>query len=352
MSDKNCSTNQETLPSYRVSRIIQIHPTLDCNLACNHCYSFSAPGLKKSLNVQALLRILEQARGIGYNVVSMSGGEPFIYRDLGQLLNYSKSLGYFNSITTNAMLLESIRSKNILKFADLVAVSVDGQEREHNLIRKSDNAFQKMLRGVSVIRDNVANFGFIHTLFPSSWKILPWLTDFALENKAALLHLHPLEMNGRAQLQMKEVQFTSEDLHKIYIAHYYLSQVYAGKIYLQLDLLHKDHIRSNPNFVFHSNCEPNLATEGFSSFFKELIIDESGDILPIAHGCAKSLRIGNIYSNESLDSMTKRFISEKLPQIVNLFNSTYQEILADAENDIFNWSEKVIANSFLQLAES
>ncbi|HXO77586.1 MAG TPA: radical SAM protein, partial [Puia sp.] len=199
---------QETLQQCRVSRIIQIHPTLRCNLFCKHCYSSSAPQKKEGLPSRALVNILEQAAPLGYNVVSLSGGEPFLYNELEQLVTASRSLGYFNSVTTNGMLLRSQRAGRILRQLDLVAVSVDGKQEAHDLMRGQQGAFTSMLEGLDVLKDSIEKFGLIHTLLPDSWQILSWLTDFALEHKASLLHLHPLELSGRATENFSNLHFT------------------------------------------------------------------------------------------------------------------------------------------------
>jgi sulfatase maturation enzyme AslB (radical SAM superfamily) len=344
---------QETLQQCRVSRIIQIHPTLRCNLFCKHCYSSSAPGKKEGLPSRALVNILEQAAPLGYNVVSLSGGEPFLYSELEQLVTASRSLGYFNSVTTNGMLLRSQRAGRILRQLDLVAVSVDGKQEAHDLMRGQQGAFTSMLEGLDVLRDSIEKYGIIHTLLPDSWQILSWLTDFALQHKASLLHLHPLELSGRATENFGNLRFTAIDLYRVYVAHYYLKTFAEPELFIQLDLLHRDNIIGNPNFFFHQSggadvgagTQPARSAKNFSSFFKELIINEAGDILPIAHGCSDFFRIGNISSGIPLDEMIERFMSEKLDAIMQLYNDTYREILADNEFEIFNWSERVIENS-------
>jgi organic radical activating enzyme len=380
---------QETLQQCRVSRIIQIHPTLRCNLFCKHCYSSSAPEKKEGLPSGALVNILEQAVPLGYNVVSLSGGEPFLYNELEQLVTTSRSLGYFNSVTTNGMLLRSQRAGRILRQLDLVAVSVDGKQEAHDLMRGQQGAYASMLDGLDVLKDSVEKFGLIHTLLPDSWQILSWLTDFALEHKASLLHLHPLELSGRATQNFGGLRFTPTDLYRVYIAHYYLKTFSEPELFIQLDLLHRDNIIGNPNFFFHQSgyaangagtqsgrgagtqsgrgagtqserstgavsgagTIPGAGTasersaKNFSSLFKELIINEAGDILPIAHGCSDYFRIGNISSGIPLEEMIERFMSEKLDAVMQLYNDTYREILADNEFEIFNWSERVIENS-------
>jgi MoaA/NifB/PqqE/SkfB family radical SAM enzyme len=339
------TTTFDTLSSGRVSKVIQIHPSLQCNLTCRHCYSNSAPAFKGGLNVNGLKKVIEELAGVGYNAIALSGGEPFLYRPLEELLIHSHSLGFFNSITTNAMLLGSDRAKQILKQADLIAISIDGQQEQHDNIRNFNGAFKKMEEGLEIVKDNVANYGFIHTVFPDNWKIINWLVHFALSHQAKLLHLHPLEMSGRAAATLNSVTFEPESLHKIYIAFHFLKSIYKEQLFMQLDLLHRDHIIENPNFIFHQAISPCFTVDNFSSIFKELIIDETGDIIPISHGCSKHFTIGNIYSKISCKNMIEHFMEEKMQDIISLYQTTYDSIIADEHKELVNWSEEVIRYS-------
>lgn len=336
----------QTLPQGRVSKVIQIHPSLQCNLFCKHCYSSSAPHLKDGLPLHALVNVLQQGVALGYNIVSMSGGEPFLYRPLEQLVQESRALGYFTSVTTNGMLLRSASAQRVLQHLNLVAISIDGREEQHDEIRGLPGAYRKMLEGVAVVRETVGRFGFIHTVQPQSWQLFPWLAAFAVENGASLLHLHPLELAGRATEYFSGTAFTAEDLYKTYISHFYLQTYYEPQLFIQLDLLHRDHIKGNPAFCFHAEgTGEQCGLDSFSCLFRELIIDEQGDILPIAHGCSKQFRIGNVYEDVPLTDMIDRFMEQNFSHLMQVYKTTYEEILADTDREIFNWSEWVIRNT-------
>lgn len=336
------TTSFDTLPVGRVSKVIQIHPSLQCNLTCRHCYSGSAPAFKGGLDVYRLQQVVEELAHVGYNAISLSGGEPFLYRPLEELLTHTHSLGFYNSITTNAMLLGSERAKKVLNQADLIAISVDGKEEQHDHLRNFTGAFKKMEEGVQIVRDHVPNFGFIHTVFPDNWKIMPWLVQFALNKGAKLLHFHPLEMAGRAADTLGSVSFDGESLHKIFIAFHYLKEVYGEQLFMQLDLLHRDYIMNNPNFIFHQANAPEFTTTNFSTIFKELIIDEEGDIIPISHGCCKHFKLGNIYDGVPCSEMIERFMQEKMEDLIALYQTTHDFIIEHPETELVNWSEVVI----------
>ena len=336
----------ETLPPGRVSRIIQIHPTLHCNLHCRHCYSSSEPGAKKGLALTPLIRLLEQAVPLGYNVVSLSGGEPFLYPHLQPLAEAACQLGYFNSVTTNGMLLPAASKRSILPFFHLVALSIDGPEEAHNHLRDNPAAFKKMLAGLDVLKATGRDFGFIHTALPESWRHLPWLVGFAQQHGARLLHIHPLEHAGRAVDSLYDTHFTPEQLHKLYIAAHYLQSWLGDDLRLQLDLLHRDNIIGNRSFYFpHPKRRPHPTARSFSHLFSELIVNENGDLLPIAHGCADHFRIGNIHEGRSLEEMIEGFIDEKFAALLQVYNNTYEAIAADETLEIINWSELLLANT-------
>lgn len=332
----------DALPAGRLSKVIQVHPSLQCNLTCKHCYSLSAPSFKGGLEITSLKNMLSEMADAGYNAVSLSGGEPFLYRQLEELLIHTRSLGLFNSVTTNAMLLGSERAKNILKQTDLVAVSIDGKEKQHDDIRNFPGAFKKMQEGLQTIKDHVPYFGFIHTVFPGNWAIMNWLVNFAINQDAKLLHFHPLEMAGRAATALNSVNFDTESLHKIYIAFNVLKDLYDDKLFMQLDLLHRDHIIENPNFVYHQASKPELTVANFSNIFKELTIDEEGDIIPIAHGCSKHFTIGNVNDDIPFTRMIENFMEEKMGDMLDLYQATYDSIVEDEESELVNWSEVLL----------
>ena len=151
-------------------RTIQIHPTRKCNLACLHCYSSSSPQMKEMLDIEALKRFLTIAFDHGYNNISVSGGEPFLYIHLEEMLRFTKALGYQNTMASNGMLLQSEKNQRILEYVDLIAISLDGPPELHDKIRGQKGAFEKTMKGVEVLKNLKKAYGFIHTITPESWK--------------------------------------------------------------------------------------------------------------------------------------------------------------------------------------
>src|SRR5271168_4985172 len=81
--------------------ILQIHPSLRCNLSCAHCYSSSGPAVRAELDAFTICRVISDAAAMGYRVVSVSGGEPLMYSALDKVLGHAKSLDMLTTVTTN-----------------------------------------------------------------------------------------------------------------------------------------------------------------------------------------------------------------------------------------------------------
>jgi Fe-coproporphyrin III synthase len=321
---------------------IQIHPTRKCNLSCLHCYSSSGPGFKEMLDVEALKKFLEYAYQHGFNNISVSGGEPFLYNGLEELFKFSKSLGYQNTMASNGMLLQAESNQRILEYVDLIAISLDGPEELHDKMRGQKGAFNKMLKGVEILKSLNKAFGFIHTVTAQSWDKLIWLGEFANEKGAKLFQLHPLEMYGRAKEQLTGLSIDDTLAHQTFILANYLRSKYADKMVVQLDLLHRDYLEEFPETVncFDRDC---ALSGGISNLLDTIIIEETGTVLPIAYGVNSKFAIGNVHSFK--ENMFEKYVVEKIPSIKKLFHATLNKIIANKQIDIINWNELLIQES-------
>ena len=330
--------DQEIVPF----RTIQVHPSRKCNLACLHCYSGSGPREKKMLDIDALKKFLGYASTEGFNNLSVSGGEPFLYDNLKELFIFSKQLGYRNNMVSNGILLCSERNREILQWVDLIAISIDGKKELHDHIRGQAGAFEKMMKGVAVLKSMRKTFGFIHTVTAQSWDSLLWLAAFAFDNGAKLLQLHPLEMYGRATETLTGMLVDDTLAHQAYIMANYLTAKYEGKMVIQLDLLHRDYLETYPQIVdtFNRHC----AKKGrLADLLDTIIVEETGRILPIAYGFDPSFTIGNLHKFD--EHLFENFIAEKIPPLKTLITETLDKILSNKQVDIMNWSEILVAES-------
>jgi len=328
-------------------RIIQVHPTLNCNLKCSHCYSSSAPGLKTKLNIDDLHYFLSSAYDRGYNTIAVSGGEPFLYPELKELLRRSKETGYYTSLTTNGGLLPHKNNRDTLEFVDLVAVSIDGVKEEHNAIRGNLKAFDQALEAVEILKEFRKRFGFIHLLHNEPLDTLAWLCEFTLSHGAGLLQLHPFESAGRGR-DASHMQLSVEQTFRFFILYHYFRQKHENDFLLQLDVLHRQTLLDQPETVYFFKDRELPAEE----YLRELIIDEHGYILPGSHGFNREFALGNINERRPLAELLTVYSKEKLEDLKQLYEDAYYEMLADEDVELFNYAERIIQHSWLVKVKS
>ena len=90
-------------------RVVQVYPTLRCNLSCAHCYSASGPEAGSELEPKVLIERLAHLRREGYDLVSFSGGEPFLYWGFDHVAAEARRMGFRVHATSNGMLLSRRR---------------------------------------------------------------------------------------------------------------------------------------------------------------------------------------------------------------------------------------------------
>jgi len=122
-----------------------------CNLACTFCtiYTQEEPMLTR----EQMLRIVHQAKelsGSGFNI-SLSGGEPTIYKPLYETLETAQKLGVNFGFTTNGLALTKANVQRILSYdpfnINISLESVDPKVNES--LRPMENGTKRTLEGIA-----------------------------------------------------------------------------------------------------------------------------------------------------------------------------------------------------------
>ncbi|MBI2857518.1 MAG: radical SAM protein [Chloroflexi bacterium] len=143
---------------------VQLHLTERCNLRCRHCYQHGKGGEMT----------IDQVKGAIDNVASavqgwvedhhitvspslhLTGGEPLLRQDLFEVVSHARSSGFSVSLMSNGTLIDQPAATRIAESGvSDVQVSLEGQERTHDLIR-GRGSYQKAVSGISnLVREGV-----------------------------------------------------------------------------------------------------------------------------------------------------------------------------------------------------
>ncbi|QXQ05217.1 radical SAM protein [Sphingosinicellaceae bacterium] len=312
--------------------IFHVHPSLRCNLACAHCYSSSSPAARDALPVEAIVTAIDDAAGLGCNVLSVSGGEPLMYAGLPRLLETARAHNMRTQIVTNGWFLGSPALAAAAPWLHLVAISLDGPAAVHDRMRGSPRAFERLVAGLAKIRALGVDFGFVHTVTAENWDQLFATAAFAASAGAKLFQLHPLEMAGRATTDAGPLVLDADTAAKVYVLAAILKARYAGTMAVQVDLLHRTQLR------------PPSDEDGLAAALGILVMEADGVVVPLAYGFDRRFAVCDIGRARLADAWPG-FVREKLPAYRALAARLHRELARADAPDLCNWYELMVDRS-------
>jgi SynChlorMet cassette radical SAM/SPASM protein ScmE len=164
-------------------RTIELGLTARCNLSCDYCGHFSTPAaVSQEIAHQAWASFLAEACEAGAKRVVMSGGEPFLRRDLSEILSDVCKCGFTFSILTNATLV----SENVARFiagtgrCSTVEVALDGQSPEVHDWHRGAGSFTAAVKGIEVLVNEGITVSVGVCVMPHNIDHLDAIADFVL----------------------------------------------------------------------------------------------------------------------------------------------------------------------------
>jgi MoaA/NifB/PqqE/SkfB family radical SAM enzyme len=281
---------------------------------------------------------------MGYRVVSVSGGEPFLYRGLEEILAHAKSLGLHTTVTTNGFFTGKDRLGPLRELIDVLAISLDGPPEMHNQVRGSARAFERLEAGLVHIRKAEIPFGFIHSLTQRSWEHLLWIASYAAGAGARLLQIHPLELAGRAGSQMPNSAPDEAVLEKTYVLAFGLAAKYADTMRIQLDLLYRDHLREEPELVYAAASDGTPRDAIPAQLLGLLVAEPDGTVVPISYGFSRRYKLCNV-KDKSLADAWPDYFATGYASFKALCHCVYEELCAPEAPLLSNWHEVMVSRS-------
>jgi MoaA/NifB/PqqE/SkfB family radical SAM enzyme len=296
------------------------------------------------MDLELLKAVVSEARTMGYEVLSVSGGEPLLYAGLAEVLRLARSSGMRTTVTTNGYFLSPRYLEPLQGCLDVLAISLDGPPEIHNRMRASPQAFDRLSRGLEDVRASGIGFGFLHTATAESWVHLLWVAEIAAANGARLLQIHPLELAGRAQNTLQRLAPMEDVLSKVYLLSTALAYKYAGVMAIQTDLLHRDQVLANSELIYAGPSHEDAETAVPASVLSTLVVEPDGTLVPVTYGFSRRYQICNV--NRELPTVAwPRFLRDIYPAFYRLCRRVFTKVTSSDAEPLFNWHEKIAAQS-------
>lgn len=121
-----------------------------CNLSCPYCVAVANHD-KNDLSTKQIFTVLDKLKTAGFTDLKITGGEPFIRKDILDILAYA-SKRFTIDVSTNGLLLTPDIMKALSDmYLDMIHISLDGIGVAHNLLR-GKGTFEKTIESIKQLK--------------------------------------------------------------------------------------------------------------------------------------------------------------------------------------------------------
>lgn len=100
--------------------------TQRCNLRCTYCQIWKER--IEEASTEKTKQIIDKLDKMGVGIISITGGEPLLRSDIGEIINYISGKGLYVRLTSNGMMPREKYEKLLKTNIDAISISLDGVE--------------------------------------------------------------------------------------------------------------------------------------------------------------------------------------------------------------------------------
>ena len=176
-----------------------------CNLACMHCYSISAdvdfPG---ELGTGEVFAVMDDLKAFGVPALILSGGEPLLRKDIFEIAERAKAMGFYTALSTNGTLIDPALATRIRDTGfSYVGISLDGLGQTHDKFRRMAGAFEKSFAALRLLRDLEVKVGVRFTLTRDNAADFEPLLDLVERERIPRFYFSHLNYAGRGNVNRR-----------------------------------------------------------------------------------------------------------------------------------------------------
>ena len=142
-------------PGLPIGSRVWLYANFDCNLACDYCCVRSSPrAARKALGLATIQRVAREAPSAGVRELFVTGGEPFLREDIGEVL-FACAEALPTTVLTNGMLFEGKRRealRGLPRDRLILQISLDSPTAALHDAHRGVGAWDKARRGIAIAR--------------------------------------------------------------------------------------------------------------------------------------------------------------------------------------------------------
>ncbi len=164
--------------------------TYRCDLQCKYC-QFRGKKVEE-LSLEKVLCMITELASCGLKLISFSGGEPLLRRDLPDIINFCKSKKIYVSINSNGVLIKQ-RIKEICN-VDAIKLSLDGPRHINDAIR-GPGVHDKVIEAIEICKKENIKVNIVTLISRNNISHIPYVLEVAKKYNVGV-YFQPADKNG------------------------------------------------------------------------------------------------------------------------------------------------------------
>ncbi len=131
---------------------LMIQVNTNCNLRCKMCYLPKKDS--DGPNKEKIISMIDEAVEMGAIRVIFTGGEPFLRKDIFEILKYAKSKNLWIGVISNGTLIRRDSAERISQIGiNQVAISIDSHIEEINDFQRGKHSMMMIMKGIKNLKE-------------------------------------------------------------------------------------------------------------------------------------------------------------------------------------------------------
>ncbi len=193
-------------PKYTLNSVY-LYLTGGCNLRCTHCwltpdYVADDQEAPDGITTDDVKKVIEQGKPLGLYEMKLTGGEPFINKEIFEIIELISSENITINIETNGTLIDRDTTSFLKKKGiNHISVSIDSPNASfHDTFRGKSGALHDAVSGVRHMTEEGLDVQIIMSLTTDNVKDIEDLVKMARELNAGSVKINPILPIGRGNV--------------------------------------------------------------------------------------------------------------------------------------------------------
>jgi len=269
--------------------------TFACDNNCVHCTSAGKAAVSDEVDTATALKLVDQVYDFGASFFGVTGGQPFLRKDLFQVVAHARELGLNASIITDGRLMSKEAVADIIRYQVKISISIDGAKKTNDTIRGS-GAYAAALSAIKKFSEEkllnclVYTFANAGSVTNANIEDMRHVLDLARQYDARWVVFHGFVPYSKDKKTLK-ADLTPQQYEQVCNQLYDLTFEYKGKPGINIYIPFYARVAKQRGMPDFDNWYHNFFL-GRCFFGKFFSVSENGDAIPCSYNDA--YRLGNI----------------------------------------------------------